>query len=459
MQPYILMVNRDDLSIQKEIEVLDGNASISRIAFINDQILVFINDTDRKSGITSYYFQTITKDLEYSKMKVDIASFQREKKLFSSSGNFEFIESQDQEYFAVFYNLPYERNEPEKFAAAIFDKDLKKINQKDYQLQETDRDIELLNKHLSDNGDLFLSARQVTERGMLGGAKDFDQLFFQVMPDGSLIKNKFKLPGKRIVDYTFISNEKNQLICAGLYGDEKGRGVLGSFYARLDVTTKEWVKESYKPFDSDFITDGWSNREKNKADRKKDKGKDPILEDYEIRNLVTLPDNSSILIAEQFYITTVTYTDQNGNIQTKDIYNYNHVIVVRVDAKGEILWNTKVQKEQASTNDGGYYSSYAFYPDDDALYIMFNDNLKNYTKGNVVGGETFKTSFTKGKKNVVSIVKIEYLRGDKKKAKLFSGKDIAMLVVPKAHFAAFDSKELYFYARSKKKEKIGVVKL
>ncbi|MEL7148117.1 MAG: hypothetical protein AAFO69_17215, partial [Bacteroidota bacterium] len=58
-------------------------------------------------------------------------------------------------------------------------------------------------------------------------------------------------------------------------------------------------------------------------------------------------------------------------------YYYKDILVVSIDANGEIEWTGKINKNQETLNDFGIYSSYFLSVVGDQLMFMFNDDERN----------------------------------------------------------------------------------
>jgi hypothetical protein len=127
---------------------------------------------------------------------------------------------------------------------------------------------------------------------------------------------------------------------------------------------------------------------------------------------------------------------------TVTYYYYNDVIVVNIGPQGNIDWAVKVPKRQTSTNDGGFYSSYAMAINKDKLYFVFNDDPDNLDyKG--VG----RMSQTNIRRQVVTAVTVN-AKGEMKKQILGAGVG-EVIIRPKVCEQISYSEMLLFGQRSK----------
>ena len=98
--------------------------------------------------------------------------------------------------------------------------------------------------------------------------------------------------------------------------------------------------------------------------------------------LILRNDGGALLIAEQYFVQEEYDRNQfydpyysnyyNRNYNDIDyVYNYNDIIVVNIRPDGEIEWTARIPKRQVTTNDGGYYSSYAMSIVRSKIYFVF----------------------------------------------------------------------------------------
>jgi hypothetical protein len=218
------------------------------------------------------------------------------------------------------------------------------------------------------------------------------------------------------------------------------------------------MKESYKEFDESFITAGWSDREVNKAKKKKIK-KDKAIEmyDYDLKDFVLRADGGVVLLAEQFYIrvVTTTSTDANGNTTTKTTYHYyyNDVIVINISPEGNIEWTTKVEKYQHSKNDDGRLSSFALQVRGDMMYLVYNERAKQYFDKEERSGMKGKD-----KRSYLTLLVTLNADGEYEKEILLNNSVDKVYTVPKLCEQISES-EMLIYSTSRKAQKFGKMKI
>jgi len=452
-----------DPSLSKELETkidfkLDNKTrSFEGMSLFRDKVILFTSYKDKKTKMKKLYYDVFSAStLSLISKGKEIVSYNANSKMFRSSGGFDIFYSEDESMMGVIVYVPYEKKGKQKFQAVVFDDQFNEVSKESYELPVLDSKMALGRAHLSNSGEFFIAAAEYLGEKKIFKPSKIKRHIYQ-LDEGGLIDHVIKLKNKHIYSYTFKTNEYNDLILAGFYAEESKRGVAGTFYLRFDSKENEVDSENSQAFSDDFITQGWSDRAKKKASKKK---KEPVLYKYSLRELVATDDGGALLVAEQYYSVTRTYRTSNGGTRTVTYYYYNDVIVSKMDDQGEFQWNKKVRKYQVSTNDGGYYSSFAFHSDKDNIYIMYNDNMKNYDesgKAKPVDAKIVPTSFASNKKNVTSIVTIDINTGELKKEQLFNKKETGTIAVPKIHFSSKDEDKLFFYTKKGKKERLGQI--
>ncbi len=176
-----------------------------------------------------------------------------------------------------------------------------------------------------------------------------------------------------------VSALDSMLTVTGTYGPAFSTGAQGVFLQRIDLSSKTIVNEYFKEFPRDFMTQNLTTEQLDRLERREERGRlGPQLYNYAIRAIHPLPDGSTVVLAEQFYIYQQNASDARGISQTAYHYYYNDLIAYKIDAGGTFNWIVQLPKEQHSVNDNGYYSSVMSFISNGKLCCLFNDNLKNY---------------------------------------------------------------------------------
>ncbi|HEY0976523.1 MAG TPA: hypothetical protein VGE21_03550 [Flavobacteriales bacterium] len=286
-------------------------------------------------------------------------------------------------------------------------------------------------------------------------------LMLLIYPPGSSTATiqKLEVQGKFIHDIRFLIPEESgaPITCAGFYGNKGTSGVRGAFFLQLDRRNKEIVHQSLKEFDHDFITQYMTEKEEKKAEKRAER-KDEELEmfSYDLDDIILRDDGGAVLVAEQYYMftSTVCTTTQGGGQSCRTIYHYvyNDIMVVSADKDMNIEWAQKIPKRQHTTNDGGFYSSYALTVKGDRLYFVFNDSGENLFLKPGMKVQQFEL---KGKDALITLATVDS-DGNVTREALMTPEKRDAILKPKDCVQMRDDR-LFIYAQRKKESRYGFI--
>jgi hypothetical protein len=437
-------------------------AKFEAATIVGEKFVVFLSD--RKKGENIFYMQEYNSSMESNGKMEELASYKVESARKRFQGSFDLHQSQNRAFFAVVWTVPGKREEQSTYGFKIYDENLEEVRSGEYEVQFKEKASDINDFYLSDSGDLFVSITEYkdSEKRVVRRFDDYVSVHIYHISEDDESEMEIDLDGKRVEAMSFSSDNDRVFVITGIYGNKDKRGVTGMFYLKADFKDQEILVEGFEEFGDDFITSDWSDRQKKKLDRKKAKGKDvvPILYSYRMRDVHALEDGGIVGTMEQFYIRVVTTTDPNtGATRTTYYYYYNDIVAYKVGADGGFDWLSKIDKYQVSTNDGGYFSSYARYVTEETMYLFFNDNVQNYSEASgeffLEEGKKVKSSRISKKKNTVAICEIDLSSGDKTRKMYFDRSELGAIVVPKLFNTDYINRKMLFYAIKGSKEKFG----
>jgi hypothetical protein len=438
--------NENDLEWTSELVIptSDGKkVKFEKIIYLDGKLLLFTSYYDKKKDKNLAFVNTITADGKVSKDMKEIDFIASEKKM--NSGSFDFILSHDSANVLIYHNEPYEKNAQDRFSLKVLDSDLEITWKKDIKVPYRDKDFNISNYIVSNDGRVYMLAKiQEGKRDKKAGRPNYKYTVLSYGEDDKKPREYIiSLGDKFISDITFELNKENNLVCAGFYSKNNSAGIAGTFYLTINSEDEKVISKSVKDFDSKILGQFMSER---KARKKKE------LYNYELRKLIPKADGGSILVGEQFYIRVVTTTDpKTGVTTTTYYYYYNDIILVDINKNGEIGWVTRVPKYQVSTNDGGFYSSFAMNVYKDKICLVYNDNRKNITKPGKI------RPMTKLKKATAVLVVVDAKSGEYTKNPLFDLKEKDAYLKPKLYLQTAPD-ELVIYAKKRKNFMFGTLK-
>ena len=420
-----------------------------------DQLFIFTSVKDKARKKFDFYVQTV--NMKTMKMNNDgkkMSSVDFQGKIALNSGAFDFEISKDSSKILVINSFPYVKGQPAKYGLGVFDRGFNKLYSKNVKLP-TKEDLYDVQDFRIDNkgnvhvlGKLYFEKRKDTRRGEVNYQHQLLSYYDELE---RVEKNTIRVKDKYLNNMQIAIDKNGDFACGGFYSTNNSDNVDGTFWLKLDGKTTEVISENYKEFSIDFITQNVKERVKKKLEKKEKKGKSIELYQFQLDEIIFHGDGGAVLVGEQFYITTSTFTDANGRTTTTTIYNYRDIIVVKISGDGEIEWAEKIPKRQVSRNDGGFYSSYQLSIVKNKLYFIFNDNEKNLNNE----GDGKIKNFTGDKESLTVLVTMDD-KGNQKKEALFNVREAEVIIRPKVGDQV-GLREAVIFGQKKKKQRVAKV--
>jgi len=407
---FVEYYDKNKMRLKKSVE-LDLKFKNKRRDF--EDILVaggnmyFLTSFNNQAKKKNYLFaQKVNKTtLRPSKQLTKLAEV--DTKNLYQEGGFRHHLSKDTSKILLYSMLPKKKRQPERFSLQVFDNQLTPIWEKEVQLPFNDENFTVQEYKVDNEGNVYMLG-MIHEGGKAMKKDDKPNYQYVVLAyrnNGNAVEEyKVKLNKKFITDLTFRVDNSGDLIFSGFYSDKGTYSVKGTYFFRLNPETKEIYNKNLKAFDFQFLTEYLSDNKVAKAKKSAKKGKTPELYRYALDDLILRSDGGAVLVAEQYYVQRRNNNNDfygyggglygygapgigfrnrsnfyNNNFYADEYeYYYNDIIVVNIQPNGEIEWTARIPKQQISTNDGGYFSSYAMSIVKDKFYFVFNDNIKNY---------------------------------------------------------------------------------
>ncbi|MBL4657406.1 MAG: hypothetical protein JKX73_05355 [Flavobacteriales bacterium] len=418
----------------------------------NNKLYLYSSFLDKKMKKNTFYYQELNKKTLRPSAKLHtLGVINYAGKSNYNSGAFYLRRSRNEERILLYYSLPYAKGAKEKFAFTVFDKDMNKMWGKTVTLPYMEELFDVERYKVDDKGNVYILGLEFKDKRKLKrkGEPNYKYTMISFKDNGENVANyPIELPGKFITDMQFAIADNGDIVCGGFYSEEGTFSIKGSYFLSMDGKSNTIKSNSVNEFGIDFITQNLKAKKAAKAKKKAAKGKAVELYEYELDDIILKDDGGAVLIGEQYYVRVVTRTstDANGNTRTTTTYyyHYNDIIVININPKGIIEWTEKIPKRQVTTNDGGYFSSYALAVRGDKMHFLFNDNPANlfYKPGMKL------SNFSKQKGSVVVLVTLTE-EGRYSKDLLFKTKDAEVLIRPKVCEQTNDNEMILFGQRRK----------
>ncbi|HTL83413.1 MAG TPA: hypothetical protein VL651_16975 [Bacteroidia bacterium] len=453
-EPILERYKKSDMGLDysKHISMrLPSNVELESqsVFYLAGKFVVFGSTYDKIKNLNELYYCMLDDRGFVTKEWTVVATIAAEKE--SNSGSFFATLSNDYRHILLIINPPFEKASNEKYTLQLLDSDMNTSWTKDISPPYQDQFFSLDNYIVSTQGDVYMLATVSKDRSVMTRAQRratptyYHTVLIYDRSTDELVEYKVDLDPKFISDVKMTVNDSGDIICAGFYSNKSSNDVIGSFFMKIDKKTKEVVKQGTMDFSQDFLAEFMSPR-------KVKSGKE--LANYDLKYLVLRDDGGAVLVAEQYYEILVQNYDPASKMYTYTYYYYyNEIIVVSINADGQIAWEKKIPKYQVSRNDLGYYSSFSFAVSGDKMYFMFNDSPKNMDLKN---GDKYKY-MTNPKKSVAVLVTMDSY-GNQQRQAMFSNDDLKIILRPKLFMQSSDT-QLYLYGEKGSTFKLASVKI
>jgi hypothetical protein len=386
--------------------------------------------------------------------------------LLAYDSRFSTVVSEDRKSLAILFLEEKVKGQPDPtiYNVVLYNEGLEEVNRGKIDT----KDFAMGDRKLSNTGKLFIPGFQTTtEKGK--GIFKFQKIIkgdaeLWTFDTHGLEKVKIDIHKKvKAMAVKIFGNE--DVIVYGMYANEKISGVSGAFFRKMDEKMNT-VFESLEPFEDDFITQFWTDREKKKAEKKKAKNAEKDKEDqelsfyeYVLHDLVIKENGDFVLLAEQYYTyeTTVTTTSSNGSTTTRTIYHYvyNDIVAVNCTPAGEITWKQAMKKRQHTTNDNGYYSSFYTFAQGDNLYLIYNGNEASLDDAEYASESERKKAERKKAATILNLG----VEGEVTRKRLFGFEDDAARTLVPKRCEKMGEKEFLLFTENRKSTIFGWVTL
>lgn len=289
-------------------------------------------------------------------------------------GSFDFVLGIDKSEAMMVYSPPVDKYEYEVIHYKMVGLDQRLIWSENLELSHPSDYFEIVKHIVKDSTSVYVLGVAYTNRVNASNKSHVKNtgkyaLYSYDREARTFNESSLSLNGRYITSATMVNDTSGHLYLIGLFSKTRSFSVSGAFYLKSDMDNGELVEKGFSNFDQDllrqFITDKKIRNEKE-------------LDSFDIKDLFVDSLGRVSLIAEQYFVTSTTYTDpRTGHIIYTYYYHYNDILVVKFDTNGRIRWGRRIPKQQRTLDKSGYFQSYAAIAKGNRLALAFNDNPKN----------------------------------------------------------------------------------
>ncbi len=313
---------------------------------------------------------------------------------------FGIVLSPDSTRLLLYFDPPFERKSSEALSFKCYSTDLEMIWEKEILLPYT-LDIVQVHSFMLDNSSnvYMMSGRNPSKSGRQWQKPQGGRyvVFFYNATDNKLKEYDLSLKDKQVMSVIFQLNKNQEAVIAGYYSNDYKFSAAGTFLFTVGAFGTAVKTASFMPFAKEFLS---------KLLRRKEVESEAALPDFYLDHMVFDQDDSIILIGEQYYASEYVITDPTTGRQTIEYrYNFDDIIVTKLESTGRHGWNVKIPKRQFTTSDTKV-CSYQCFETSQGLVFYFNDNTENQQKLSALT-EGDATLWSGGKNSVTTRLVLE----------------------------------------------------
>jgi hypothetical protein len=261
------------------------------------------------------------------------------------------IYSKDENFIACAMRSVAKDESNQEFTAVIFDTSYVVRARKEISIPVKPKLFGPITSVLSDDGNFYLLGIEFrSEKRVKNPGESFYKLISYNFKKDEVKYNDIIVENKFLTDVAINADNRNKrIVVSGFYSEKTAYSTAGVFYYSLSEDSLVQTPVVTSTFTAEFlrklVTEG---RVKNNE-----------LVNYSIDRSVIRKDGGAAIVAESFNISSRSYWDYYMQMWVYHYYyHYGNIIALSINPDGTILWSNTIQKDQNSTDDGGYYSSY-----------------------------------------------------------------------------------------------------
>jgi hypothetical protein len=345
---YELQYFTDDLVLKWSLPLTFDEKNIADVAIAGNKVVVLMQSFSKANKTLNVYASQIDKSGKYSSpvLLQEIATAKTDE-----DHKPDLIISHDEHLIGCAYRLMPKNKEEQLYKTIVFDTSLNIIYRKDIAIPISHKRFIPQSFTLTDNGNFFLLGQEfTTDKRVKAPGEIFYELFSYRLNSDAVFSNKIKLENQFLTDVGISADNMNKkIIVSGFYSDKTTYSMAGVFYYSLSEDSLIQTPVVTSAFIPDFL--------KRFAMEKNPRSKE--LTNYSIDRVVLRKDGGAAVVAESFYTTTQSYWDYYSQMfVTHYYYHYGNIMALSINPNGSLLWSNVITKDQNSTDDNGYLSSY-----------------------------------------------------------------------------------------------------
>lgn len=389
----------DDLNIKSTNQLSFGASSgrnFEHIIFMKNQLMVFTSEFSKENE--QYQIFCTMLDIHGKSLSEPALVHYIIGESQSSAPEFGVVVSPDSTKMLLYFDPPQARKSTETIAFKCYDLSLDLLWEKEMLLPYTS-DIVQVHSFLLDNStNVYMMSGENPEKDNqrwqrpMGGRY---VVFFYNAKDKKLKEYDVSLKDKQVISVRFALVDNQDVVICGYYSNDFKFSAAGTFLFTINAFGGAVKTATFMPFSQDFV---------GKLIQKSREG-EAALPDFYLDKIFIREDNSILVIGEQYYTSEYIITDPTTGRQTIEYrFNFDDIVVTKIDANGRHLWNSKIPKRQYTTSDTEHFS-YQCFDDGNKTRFYFNDHPDNEQKLSAMN-EGEASLWSGGRQSVTTMIEL-----------------------------------------------------
>lgn len=340
----------------------------------NNIIKIFTIFSPSKKERVIYCHEFNINDGSHKRTKLFKTDVEKNQRIFSGSNKREtgFSMSPNGKYFVV--STDDIKKHSNSYTVRVYNSETLSLEFKQAFQENTEKFYEANDLSVDDDaniyalGKLFLEGRSEKK----GGKANYDFVLNKISESGNQVI-KIDFSKDEHISSLIISNVNNKIRLIGFYSDQKAGRIKGTLIFDVATDAMTITKQNAFRLPEAVYKDLYTE---SKAKKKKEKAAE--LSSYYVDYVIEDDNGNTYLLAEEFFITTVYVSNGMGGGYVQTVYHYNNVLVIKINADGQLEWGRSVFKRATAP-------SYSAFLKDGQLHVILNSgkNLNEKEDGRV----------------------------------------------------------------------------
>lgn len=351
-----------------ELEIVGGvfndSYSIREVVGLGESAYALVEHLDKPNGKKSLHARKVSPNSSVEEEGKEVLSFAFEKVM--KSGYMEAASSPNHEYMAVVGLLPYVKKEQAKIKVAVFDKNLNEVSSSQFEIEGADVKNKRIEVQVANDGTTYIT--RFTNKMKEG----YRLLVHQYDIGSSSVAETYEVSvgdDYRMESYGYATNDKNELVVAGTFYENKASVSSGDIPSRS-------VESLFV-----FRTAGKSEGVMTESDI------DSPMPALQISHIL-FSGETIFVVGEQRYEKRETPTASSGTTALSNsyyMYKHRNEFIFGFNSEGEKSFELQLEQSFDARDFDRMYSS-AYHMVNGNLVAIYNDQYSKYRDDNSSAG-------------------------------------------------------------------------